>query len=53
MPTISIFYGIVIQMFWRDHIPSHFHALYGEDEAVFDVVICVCGADHYRAVPWG
>jgi hypothetical protein len=19
MPTISVFYGIVIQMFWRDH----------------------------------
>ncbi|BCA56440.1 hypothetical protein W02_35800 [Nitrospira sp. KM1] len=37
MPTISVFYGIVIQMFWRDHNPPHFHALYGEHEAVFDV----------------
>ena len=37
MPTISIFYGIVIQIFWRDHNPPHFHALYGEYEAVFDV----------------
>ena len=37
MPIISIFYGIVIQMFWRDHNPPHFHALYGEYEAVFDV----------------
>ncbi len=24
-------------MFWRDHNPPHFHALYGEYEAVFDV----------------
>jgi hypothetical protein len=27
MPTISTFYGILIQMFWRDHAPPHFHAL--------------------------
>lgn len=37
MPTLSIFYGIVIQMFWRDHNPSHFHALYGEHEALIDI----------------
>lgn len=30
MPTISHFFGIVIQMFWREHAPPHFHALYGE-----------------------
>jgi type III restriction enzyme len=24
-------------MFWRDHNPPHFHALYGKHEAVFDV----------------
>jgi len=28
MPTISIFYGICIQMFWNEHMPPHFHALY-------------------------
>ena len=37
MPTISMFYGIVIQMFWRDHAPPHFHALYGEHEALIDL----------------
>ena len=37
MPTITIFYGIVIQMFWNDHGPPHFHALYGEDEAVIAI----------------
>ena len=37
MPTISVFYGIVIQMFWRDHGPPHFHALYGEHEALIDI----------------
>jgi len=37
MPTISEFFGIVIQMFWREHAPPHFHALYGEHEALIDV----------------
>jgi hypothetical protein len=37
MPTISAFYGILIQMYWQDHGPPHFHALYGEFEAVYDI----------------
>ena len=37
MPTISTFYGILIQMFWQDHAPPHFHALYGEFEALIDI----------------
>lgn len=37
MPTISYFFGIVIQMFWREHAPPHFHAMYGEDEALIDI----------------
>lgn len=37
MPTISMFYGIVIQMFWNDHAPPHFHALYAEYEAIIDL----------------
>jgi hypothetical protein len=37
MPPISQFFGIVIQMFWREHAPPHFHALYGEHEALIDI----------------
>ena len=37
MPTISQFFGIVIQMFWREHAPPHFHALYGEHEVQIDI----------------
>ena len=37
MPTISAFYGILIQMFWQEHAPPHFHALYGEFEAVVNI----------------
>lgn len=38
MPTISTFYGIVIQMYWREHAPPHFHALYAEHEAVIAIL---------------
>jgi Domain of unknown function (DUF4160) len=34
MPTISTFYGILIQIFWREHGPPHFHALYAEEVLV-------------------
>ncbi|MGC1402985.1 MAG: DUF4160 domain-containing protein [Thermodesulfobacteriota bacterium] len=37
MPTISAFYGILIQMFWQEHAPPHFHALYAEYEAIIDI----------------
>jgi hypothetical protein len=37
MPTISVFYGIMVRMFFRDHAPPHFHARYGEFEATIDI----------------
>ncbi len=37
MPTLSIFYGIVIQMFWNDHAPPHFHAVYAGEELLIDI----------------
>lgn len=37
MPTLSIFYGIIIQMFWNDHSPPHFHARYGEHKGTIDI----------------
>ena len=46
MPTISMFYGILIQMFWQDHAPPHFRALYGEYK-VFSAV----GLEH-GVVTW-
>ena len=36
MPTISVFFGIVIKMFFDDHNPPHFHAEYQGEMAVFD-----------------
>lgn len=37
MPTISMFFGIIIRMYWNDHMPPHFHAYYQGDSAVFDL----------------
>jgi hypothetical protein len=37
MPELSRFFGIVIKMFFDDHNPPHFHALYGNDEALIDI----------------
>jgi hypothetical protein len=37
MPTISAFYGILIQMYWNDHAPPHFHALYAEEEVLINI----------------
>ena len=32
MPEISRFFGIVIKMYFDDHPPPHFHAIYGDAE---------------------
>ena len=37
MPEISRFYGIIIRMFFCDHNPPHFHAIYKEYEAIIDI----------------
>jgi len=37
MPTISFFFGIIIQMYWRDHPPAHVHAYYQGFEALFSI----------------
>jgi hypothetical protein len=33
MPEISRFFGIVIRMYFDDHNPPHFHAIYAGNEA--------------------
>jgi hypothetical protein len=37
MPEISRFFGIIIRMFYADHDPAHFHAIYGEYEALIAI----------------
>lgn len=38
MPELSRFYGIIIRMFWDDHPPPHFHAIYGSHEALVNIL---------------
>ena len=33
MPKVSEFFGILIAMYFSDHSPSHFHAIYAQYEA--------------------
>ena len=37
MPIISIFFGIVIRMFHREHAPPHFHASYQGFESLIAI----------------
>jgi hypothetical protein len=37
VPRLSEFYGIVIYMYFQDHNPPHFHAIYAEHEALIRI----------------
>ena len=37
MPTISMFRGIKVYMNWNDHMPPHFHAVYGGEEVLVSI----------------
>ena len=37
MPLISEFYGISIYMYYEEHNPPHFHAIYNEHKALIDI----------------
>jgi Domain of unknown function (DUF4160) len=37
MPEISRFLGISIYMYYKDHAPPHFHAVYGDYEVTVDI----------------
>jgi len=37
MPELSRFFGIVIAMYFSEHNPPHFHAIYGEAEVEIDL----------------
>ncbi len=42
MPTISVFYGIIIRMYCspKEHNPPHFHAYYQDAEIIVDINKC-------------
>ncbi len=38
MPTISLFFGIKITMYYDEHMPPHFHAEYNNNKALIDII---------------
>ena len=46
MPEIARFFGIVIKMFFDVHNPAHFHASYGDDEALIEIQTLAVFAGH-------
>ena len=40
MPTVSLFHGIKITMYYDDHNPPHFHAQYAGNTAVINILEC-------------
>lgn len=46
MPTISMFYGIIIRMYYApsEHPPPHFHVYYAEHKASVDIRTCEVSA---------
>jgi len=37
MPTIAVVNGVRLMMYWNDHAPPHFHALFAEHRAVIEI----------------
>ena len=37
MPIICMFRGIKIYIYWREHMPAHFHAFYGDNEVLVSI----------------
>lgn len=37
MPTISVFFGITVRMFFSEHPPAHFHASYQGHKALISI----------------
>ncbi len=42
MPTISMFFGLIIRMYYApdEHPPPHFHVYYGEFKASINILTC-------------
>ncbi len=52
MPRISEFFGIAIYVYYREHLPPHFHAMYGDSDVanVIDNLSVLAGRLPARAI---
>jgi len=37
MPEISRFFGIIVTMYYNDHLPPHFHVRYNQQKALVSI----------------
>jgi hypothetical protein len=42
MPEISRFFGMVVTMYYDDHVPAHFHVRYGKQKAIISIETLGC-----------
>jgi hypothetical protein len=58
MPRIAEFEGVVVYIYFDEHVPPHFHAIYGDHEAVIAIDTCALvegslpRAKLKRAIAW-
>lgn len=52
LPKLSEFFGIAIYMYYREHQPPHFHAIYGGDEVLvaIETLSIIAGSMPPRAI---
>jgi len=52
MPELCRFFGVIIRMYFDDHPPPHFHAIYGNREAQIgiDPIVVLQGDLPRRAI---
>jgi len=54
VPSISVFFGIIVRMFYNDHEPPHFHAEHQGIQGKFDfsgemvagAIVADCASSH-------
>ena len=53
MPEVSRFFGISIRMYYDEHNPPHFHAIYAESEAQIGITRISLLEGHSLGERWG
>jgi hypothetical protein len=52
MPEISRFFGIVVQMYYADHDPPHFHVRYAGQRALLRLKRLRSCVEAFRRARW-
>ena len=50
MPEVRRFFGIIIRMYFDEHVPPHFHAIYGSMKPRSGLILLKCWPANSRIV---